>query len=176
MYGLKASEISLQNLTTDVVDDEISTIKEIIQDIIKSLSITKITHISSRSHYLYKVESETNLFEIINEKFCNLDSNFFPETSNYYDLGLAFEYNINKFTHSFMFGPFSEKDKASIFRFPVEDNFKNYLLLNYSTYIEKEKIDDGITAQSVLLNKIIDSNHESGLKQLEKIIDILEID
>lgn len=176
IYGLKNAELFFQDLSVDELNKDIPRTKELIQDIIKSLEIVKFTHINAKTFYLYEFDPSINLFKLINEKFCSVDSNFFPEISTYYDLGLAFEFNINKYIYNFMFGPISDNDRQVMFRFPTNINLDNYLVLNYSTYIKNENIDNDIGRQIEQINNIIDSNHENGLAQLEKIIDILEIE
>lgn len=175
LYGLKFTEIVSEDINHKDTKKELSSIKELIDDIIKSIRIVKITLIRVYSFYLYIVKSKDDLFNKINENFIKLKDNFFPLLSNYNDIGIAFTFNLNKYEHELSFGPLADRNIKQKFKYDIDEKFKTSLLFNLVTSVKGENVEKTIEGQSRQIKNVMDMNMKLGKEKLSYIIETLGV-
>ena len=171
-YGLKQTEIFLQNLDLESLNLEKEKVKELILDIINSISIVQTTLLEARVTIIHKLNNDENIFDLINDKFLKLPNDFFGIGSNYIDVGLNFNYKMNKYINSLSFGPFTQDDLSKFFKFKFE-LIENSIIMNFATKIVGKDLEIPIEKQKTIVEKIIDLNISSSMQQLDKIVEIM---
>lgn len=175
LYGLKNTDIYFQELQYDNLDKNTDEIKELSQDIIKAINISKISNIESTTITIYKPKKPNKIFEKIKDNFIKINPDFFPITSIFYDLGIILNFEINRFKHSISFGPLTEENIPRFFRYKF-DFIKDSLIFVFTSKLDGKSLDINIDKQKENLSKIIDINLEYSNNQIRKILKILDIE